>query len=143
MKLSKVISKSLRREGKNAQVAGRIDAAIGQDVGDVIPCYSTDVREEPGNVPSTSAVRSNGLDRAAAAGHLGEAGIFRAVQRKLDPWPSARPDPIEPSTDVDRIAVANDGMDRPVGHERAIGQRVGERSMHVAVGERRQQREER
>ena len=32
MKLSKVISKSLRRKGKNAQVAGRIDAAIAANV---------------------------------------------------------------------------------------------------------------
>ncbi len=32
MKLSKVISKTLRREGKAAQVAGRIDAAIAANV---------------------------------------------------------------------------------------------------------------
>ena len=32
MKLSKVISKTLRREGQAAQVAGRIDAAIAANV---------------------------------------------------------------------------------------------------------------
>jgi hypothetical protein len=32
MRLSKVISKTLRREGKAAQVAGRIDAAIAANV---------------------------------------------------------------------------------------------------------------
>jgi hypothetical protein len=32
VKLSKVISKTLRREGKAAQVAGRIDAAIAANV---------------------------------------------------------------------------------------------------------------
>jgi hypothetical protein len=32
MKLSKVISKTLRHEGKAAQVAGRIDAAIAANV---------------------------------------------------------------------------------------------------------------
>jgi hypothetical protein len=32
MRLSKVISKTLRREGKSAQVAGRIDAAIAANV---------------------------------------------------------------------------------------------------------------
>jgi hypothetical protein len=32
MRLSKVISKTLRREGNGAQVAGRIDAAIAANV---------------------------------------------------------------------------------------------------------------
>jgi hypothetical protein len=32
MRLSKVVSKTLRREGKSAQVAGRIDAAIAANV---------------------------------------------------------------------------------------------------------------
>jgi hypothetical protein len=47
MRLSKVISKTLRREGNAAQVAGRIDAAIAANVNEQrTTCSRTKTRQQ-------------------------------------------------------------------------------------------------
>ena len=104
---------------------------VRTDVGDVISRDSADMREQSTDVPSAGTIRDNRLDRAAPACNLGEAGNLRAVKRKLETGPGARPDTIETSADVNRVTRAHDGLHRAIGHEGIVGTGVGERARRV------------